>query len=400
MRTQSLKLIACLIAAVTSLGGCENRARRPANEESTASQNSKSGRDLLHLSADAIKTINLRSEPAEAGDLGEELTTTAVIKPDEYRMAHVSPRIPGKAVEVFAKLGDNVSKGQALADLDSLELGQQKAAFLRGKADLQVAERNYTREKNLYAKQISSERDYLAAKGEFERSEAAYRQSREALRLLDLPDSAIARISWGGADNRLSLFPLLSPFSGTVIGRHLTVGEQVRPDETVFTIADLDTVWIGVAIYQRDLGRVAVGDSAVVAVDAYPGEVFRGRIAYISNSLDPATRAADARVEIDNRQHRLRLGMFATAQIAPRPLGNQQRAAVVPLSAVQRVGDKSMVFIEQQPGIYLPRQVSVGATSDNKMQVTSGLKPGDRVVTSGSFYLKSMLLRQSIKSED
>ena len=400
MRARSLKVLLCLIAAVTVLGGCQNHARRPPNQESSAGQNSKSGPEQLHLSADAIRTIGLRSELAQAGELGEELTTTAVIKPDEYRMAHVSPRIPGKAVEVFAKLGDDVKKGQALADLDSLELGQQKAAFLRAKADLQVAERNYTREKNLYAKQISSERDYLAAKGEFERSEAAYRQSREALRLLDLPDSTIARITWGGAGNWLSLFPLLSPFSGTVIGRHLTVGEQVRPDETVFTIADLDTVWIGVAIYQRDLGRVAVGDNAVVTVDAYPGEPFRGRIAYISNSLDPATRAADARVEIDNRRHRLRLGMFATAQIALRSLGNQQRAAVVPLSAVQRVGDKSVVFIEQQPGTYLPRQVLVGATSNNKMQVTSGLQPGDRVVTSGSFYLKSMLLRQSIKNED
>ncbi|HLK80808.1 MAG TPA: efflux RND transporter periplasmic adaptor subunit [Xanthobacteraceae bacterium] len=398
MRARFLKSLVGFLTAVAVLSACQYHARRPPNQESTAGQNSQSG--LLHLSADAIKTIGLRSELTQAGELGEELTTTAVIKPDEYRMAHVSPRIPGKAVEVFAKLGDDVNKGQALADLDSLELGQQKAAFLRAKADLQVAERNYTREKNLYAKQISSERDYLAAKGEFERSEAAYRQSREALRLLDLPDSAIARITWGGAGNRLSLFPLLSPFSGTVIGRHLTVGEQVRPDETVFTIADLGTVWIGLAIYQRDLGRVAVGDSATVTVDAYPGESFRGKIAYISSSLDPATRTADARVEIENPRHRLRLGMFATARIALRPLGNQQRAAVVPLSAVQRVGDKSMVFIERQPGTYLPREVSLGAASDNRVQVTSGLQPGDRVVTTGSFYLKSMLLGQSIQGED
>jgi membrane fusion protein, heavy metal efflux system len=390
----------CACAALLA-GGCKGRKLEEPTKNEAKPAEGGTALQPIHLTPEAIQTISLQTEPARAQELASQLVTTAVIKPNEYRIAHVSPRVPGKAVEVYAKLGDNVKKSTVLAELDSLELGAKKAALLRAEADLNVTRRSYNREKGLYAKQISSERDYLAAKGDFERSEAAYNEAREALRLLDLPDSDIARITWSGAGGRLSWFPLLSPFSGTVIERHITVGEQIRPDETVLTIADLDVVWLLADVYERDLGRVAVGDPVQVSVDSYPGEVFRGHIAYISNTVDHATRTASARVEIDNPDHRLRFGMFATARIALRPAPNERVAGVmVPIDAVQRVGTKSVVFVEQKPGTYLPRQVALGNTSSNDAEIVSGLSAGERVVTKGSFYLKSILLRESIGGED
>jgi cobalt-zinc-cadmium efflux system membrane fusion protein len=392
-------LAVCLGAAMV-VGGCRSPKSAEPTKGGARPVESAGPLRAIQLAPDAIQTIGLQTVLVRVRELTRQLVTTAVIKPDEYRIAHVSPRIPGKAVEVYAKLGDALKKGAVLAELDSLELGEKKAAFLAAQADLTVARRNYEREKGLYAKQISSERDYLAARGDFDRSEASYNEAREALRLLDVPDSEISRVTWSGTGGRLSLFPLLAPFSGTVIERHITVGEQIKPDQTVFTIADLDAVWLLADIYEKDLALVAVGDPAQITVDSYPGETFRGRIAYISNTLDSATRTASARVEIENSDHRLRLGMFATAQIVLRPGPSEQTGVVVPADAVQPVGSKSVVFVEQKSGVYLPRVIATGTNSDGAVEVLSGVTAGERVVTNGSFYLKSVLLSGSFGGED
>ena len=146
-------------------------------------------------------------------------------------------------MDVPAKRGDVVKAGEVLAELDSIELGERKAAFLEAKVSLDVSRRNYQRESNLFKQQISSEKEYLEAKGTFERSEAAYRAASETLRLLGLSENEIDALTWnGGGRHALSYFPLSSPFSGTVIARHITLGELVRPEDTPFTIADLSTV--------------------------------------------------------------------------------------------------------------------------------------------------------------
>jgi len=393
------KATVILLTAIL-IGGCGHGAPRKAEQPAAPSREGGSAApQVIRLSPEARENIGLKAVAMSRGPIRENLVTTAVIKPDEYHMAHVSPRIPGKAVEVFAKLGDTVKKGQVLAELDSLELGEKKAAFLRARTNLQVAERNYQREKGLFAKQVSSEKDYLEAKGEYERSQAAYQEARQALQLLDISDAAIGQLNWADNRSRLSLFPLLSPFAGTVVDRHMTIGEQIRPDETVFTVLDLSTVWILVDVYEKDLGRVTLGDTVRVTVDAYPGEVFEGRIAYVSNVLDSQTRTARARVEVSNSDRRLRPGMFATASIALKP-ASSVTAIVVPNDAVQQVEGGPVVFVEENAGTYRAARVKLGATGTKETQVLRGLSPGEWVVTTGSFYLKSALLKESIGESD
>ena len=327
--------------------------------------------------------------------LGDEVRATAVIKPNEYRMAHVSPRIPGKAIAVEAELGDIVAEGDILAELDSIDLGEKKAAFLQAHANLEVARRNYRREERLYGQHISSEKEYLEAKGEFERSEAAYRAAREALRLVGLSDDDIERVSWSGGKHPLSHFPLSAPFGGTVIERHITIGELIDPNETPYTIADLTNVWVLLDIYEKDLARVHIGDDVRIAVEAYPREGFGGKVTYLSSLLDPATRTAQARVEIDNRDGRLRPGMFATAMIANQAAGGR-RGLVIPRDAVQQVHGKPVAFVEEQPGAYAMRELSLGAETGTDVEVLAGLRAGERVVTNGAFYLKSTVLKEAL----
>jgi cobalt-zinc-cadmium efflux system membrane fusion protein len=293
-----------------------------------------------------------------------------------------------------------VKPNEPLALLDSLELGEKKSAFLQSRTNLEVARRNYAREERLFKQRISSEKEYLEAKGEFERSEAAFRAAREALRLVGLTDEEIDGIAWGGKGHPLSHFPLIAPFAGTVVEQHIAIGELVEPNETPYTIADLSTVWVLLDVFEKDIAHVRVGSEVRVAVDAYPGEMFRGTVAYLSNLLDPSTRTALARVEIDNRDGRLRPGMFATATISMPSASTGPGSFVVPRDAVQQVRGRAVAFVEEQPGTYRMRELGLGKDSGPEVEVLAGLTEGERVVTEGAFYLKSTLLKEEMGEHD
>ncbi len=387
-----------LTVAALLLAACE-RDSSPATPAEHDAAESDHAEERTELPAKALEAIAVQTTVVTHKPLRQEIRATAVIKPNEYRLAHVSPRIPGKAIEVKAVLGDIVEPGQTLAYLDSPELEEKKAAFLQARTNLEVARRNYEREDRLFKQQISSEREYLEAKGEFERSEAAFRATREALRLVGLTDADIDQIAWGTKGYPLSHFPLVAPFAGTVVEQHITIGELVEPNETPYTIADLTTVWALLDIYEKDLARVGEGDAVQITVEAYPGDTFRGQVTYLSNLLNPATRTAQARVEIDNHDGRLRPGMFATA-ILTAPAAASRKALVVPRHAIQQVRGKPVVFVEAQPGSYQMRELSLGQEAGADVEVLSGLAAGERVVTDGAFYLKATVLKEEMGEHD
>jgi len=343
----------------------------------------------------AGKNVGLETVVVRWREAAQEIQATAVIKPNEYRLAHVSPRIPGRAMKVLAFLGDQVKEGQTLALLDSLELGERRAAFLQAKANLAVARRNLERERRLFDKGISSQKEYLEAKGTFERDDAAYRAALEALRLLGLSDPMIDRLAWGPRGEPLSYFPMTAPVEGIVIDQHITTGELIGPEDRPYTIADLTTVWVVLDIFEKDIGRVRLGARARVSVDAYPSEVFQGKVTYISSELDPETRTARARVEIANQEGRLRPGMFATARLTVVEEGGRQ-ALQVPRGAIQSVRGHPVAFVDRADGTYAVRKLVLGDQFGDNVEVVSGLTHGERVVTRGAFYLKSILLEEDI----
>ncbi len=391
--------IAIAFALLVLALGCRREERAAEDPAAAAAPHAESGAGRVVLSPAAVAGLNLKMILAERRVLDAVIRATAVIRANENRLAHVSPRIPGKVAEVKAVLGDRVDAGQILAFLDSLELGEKKSAFLQARANLNVARRNYRREERLFKQRISSEKDYLESKGEFERSDAAYRAGREALRLLGLTDAGIEEITWGGKDHPLSHFPILAPFAGTVIEQHNTLGELIKPEEKPYTIADLSTLWIVLDVYEKDLGRVAAGTAAEVRVDAYPAERFFGQIVYLSDVLDEATRTARARVEVDNRRGRLRPGMFATA-IITLPSETLAPVVTIPAAAVQRINGRAVAFVQESAGTYTVRHLTLGRETEGTVEVQSGIIEGERVVTDGSFTLKSEVLKDQLVGED
>lgn len=349
----------------------------------------------IELSPEALKTLDIRTVPAGLRALGDEIRTTAVIEPDRTKTAHVSPRIAGRVEEVKSFLGESVKKGHVLAEIDSIELGQAKAEYLKAKADYEVTLAEYRREERLFRKEISSEKEYLGAKGDFLRSEAGLNTARETLRLLGLSDAEISGLAWEVKGHASSHYLLIAPFDGTVIEQHTILGELVTPEDNLYTIVDLSRLWILLDVYEKDLRLVGGGSEVDIDVDSYPGERFKGTVTYVSDTLDESTRTAKARVEIPNPDGKLKPGMFATAAISL-PSREGKEVVAVPASAVQRIRGKPAVFVREGEDTFDMREISPGRESGGFVEVLDGLEPGDEVVTEGGFYLKSVVLKEEM----
>jgi len=380
--------------------GCNDRhveqptRKATAEQERIQSSHETGEPHQLAVPPEAQEGQTFQTARVERRPFRDEIAATASIKPNEYRLAHLSPRIEGRIIDVKAVLGQHVTSGHVLALMDSIELGQKKSDFLQAKTNHEVDKRNYVREEGLYKEQITSEKEFLDAKGRYEKSLAAFRAAHEALRLIGLSEEDIKRIDWSMNGQPLSYFPLVSSLDGTVIERTITLGELITPKDKAFTIADLSTVWIILDVYEENLVAVRKGAEVEITVDAFPGETFKGTIVYLSDVLNPTTRTIDARVEIANPHRRLRPGMFARAAvILP---GRGVDALIVPLDALQQVNDQTVAFVEKKPGAYEVREVTVGRRSPPYGEIRLGLREGERVVTTGSFFLKSILLKERI----
>ena len=382
---------------------CQETTTEPLNKTMEANSEQGNGEkdqhesearaDEITIAPEALEGQNFKTTVVESKLIKVGIQATANIKPNAYKLAHVSPRIEGKVIKVDAKLGDLVKPGQSLAQLDSIELGYKKSAFRQARTIMLVKKKNYEREKRLFKQQISSEKDYLDAEGAYQQSLAVYQAAFEALELVGLSHKEIERMIKKEGGYSLSSFSLTSPQKGTVIVRQISPGEIITPRDKPFTIADLTTVWILLDIYEEDLATVLVGAKVQITVNSYPGETFRGEVVYLGNLVSLKTRTVEARVEIPNPKGRLRPGMFARATISSSETKGK-KTLVVPQDAIQHIDKKPMAFVEKKPGKYERRIVSLGAEDDLYVEILTGLKEGEHVVTKGSFYLKSVMLSE------
>ena len=352
---------------------------------------------MVQLSPEAAARIHIRIEPVQQRALAGILITTGRVAFNQDRLAHVSPRVPGRVYSVQATLGDTVEIGQTLAIIDSIELGRAKSEFLAAKVQLDLARITLKREEALLADQITSQQSVLEASSSHKRVLAEYQTARQQLRLLGLSDHQVETTS--AKDPLASLWPLTSFLSGTVVEKHVSLGEIVSPDRNLFTVADLSQVWIWIDIYERDLARVHLEDDVAVRVDAFSDRIFEGKVAYIRSQVDPATRTAQARIDVPNLNGHLRPGMFAKVTVTD-PHGPDGKAAtktlVVPASAIQRDGQQHIAFVPGGERKYERRVVTLGRQTDAFVEVKSGLHAGESVVVEGTFILKSEAAKESM----
>lgn len=360
---------------------------KPKNEESSkeAQKDEHGAEGQLKLSAEEIKTAGIKVEELKAQSLVDQVVLTATIRANQDRIAHVAPRVSARIVKVNANLGDKVKPGQSLAQLDSIELGEAHSTYRQAQSQFSLAKSDFERAQKLKADEIIPEKDFLRARSEFEKARASLRAADDKLRLLD---SAHQELETGP----ISLFPVKAPFAGTVIEKNAVLGELAQPDKSIFTIADLSTLWIEANLFEKDLGRVRLGGAAGVTVNAYPGEVFKGRLTYISSTVDKESRAVQARVEVPNSDGRLKPEMFATASI---DTASTSKALTLPQEAVLLINGQAMAFV-QEAGGFEPRAVELGEKIGGRVVIRSGVKEGEQIVVAGAYALKARMLKSQI----
>lgn len=333
--------------------------------------------NVVELGVEALGNIVLRTATVERRSVAEALELPAEIEPDPDRIAHITPLVASQVTEVKVRPGDVVERGQTLALLTSVQLGEARAEVAQAKAALDVARDQLARQEQLKAAGIGAERSYVEAQG-------AVKQAQAAL------SAAAARASvYGGSGGSGSTTVLRSPLAGTVVERHATAGEIATPDSQLFVIANIDTVWAVGRAYETDLGKVRVGASVRVHVKAHGERSWEGRIDHVSPTLMERTRTAEVRVQLANADGALKPGMFASILSSEEPTTANTAALAVPAAAVQRDGTKSIVFVQLTPNRFERRLVVVGRRGSEFVEVKEGLSEGETVVAEGAFILKS-----------
>jgi cobalt-zinc-cadmium efflux system membrane fusion protein len=342
---------------------------------------------IVKLKDTAIKEFGIETAAAQSGAIGMRTTLPAEITLNADAVAHVVPRIPGIVRTVSKNLGDKVRAGEVLAVLNSRELSDFKAGYLGAKEKLTLSEATYEREKNLWEKKITAEQEYLDAKRQLADARIEMRSAAQKLHALGFSQAELEALS-NQPDESLIVYEVIAPIAGTIIEKHITLGESLKEDSEPFVIADLSNVWARVNVGQKDLPAVQCGQKAVIGTEHGQGE---GVVSYISSVLEENTRTALARIVLPNEDGKWRPGAFATASIYSAPV---ECKIVVASEAVVMMEGNPFIFLAKAEG-FVPLEVVTGKANDQLTEIVSGLEAGQKYVAKGAFTLKSEIMKSN-----
>ena len=348
-----------LVAAAVAFFATRPR-REPVAGSPAPLQAGADGGQLVMLSSVEARRIGVTYAPATMTTLTKDVRTSGQVVLDERRSTVVSARVDGWVEQLVADFtGQEVTVGAPLLAIYSPMLVAAEEELLlaaRLQSDLGNADSS--------AKQRAAD---LAA------------SARAKLASWAMSPDDIAAIEREGRSRRV--FTIRSPASGFVLEKSVTQGQRVMAGDPLYRIADLSRVWIEGSVYEQDLASVHVGQAATAELDGLPGTKVRGRVSYIYPTLDPETRTARVRIEVDNPALRIKPGMFATLRLTTQG----SRALTVPRTAVLATGQRVLVFVKRRDGMLEPREVTIGVSVDDRTEIIGGVSLGDSVVASATF---------------
>ncbi|HMU61208.1 MAG TPA: efflux RND transporter periplasmic adaptor subunit [Gemmatimonadales bacterium] len=318
--------------------------------------------ESIMLSAEEAGRIGITTEEAILGPMEREVRTVAQVSYDETRVATVALKVDGWVERLYVNItGQPVRKGQPLLDLYSPML-------VSAQEELLIAHR--------LAAEVASGTPSAQAG-----AEDLLRSARRRLAYWDVAPDVIATIERSGQVRKA--VPFTAPVSGIVVDKPVLVGQQIMAGQPLYTIADLSVIWLEGEVFEPDLLAARPGLEVTAEFPALPGTQRKGRITYVYPTLDPETRTGRIRVELPNADLALKPGMYATIRFR----GEARQTLTVPRSAVLATGERNFVFVADPDGMFTPRNVTLGATTDDRIEILGGLAAGERVVASGTFLL-------------
>ena len=351
------------------------------------------GEQRLTLTPEQLRSVELKIETVGEAPSTEAAgqMATGVVQANSYKETPVVSLVGGIVRNVSAELGQNVKRGQRVAVIFSNELADVQARYLTAVAVLDEHHRHHMRTAKLVEIGAASRQELEMATSQLRDAESNLANLRQKLMLLGLSAQRIDSLN--STSQVSSEVNVTAPNAGTITSRSVNPGEVIEANKELMRVTDLSTVWVVGQVYEKDLATVRVGSGANVSSDAYPGQVFRGRVTYVDPKIEPATRTAQVRIEMANPRQMFKIGMFVN--VAFGALGTAEKTTpVVRKDAVQTIGNQQVVFIAtDKANEFILRPVRLGPESNGFYLVIEGLNVGDRVITQGSFLLRAEWLK-------
>lgn len=337
----------------------------PVEAEEAPKAMSVSGLSAVRIPAQKRQLIGIRTSVVERSAFSRSIRAVGTVTVDETRLRHVHTKVDGYVEKLYANAtGEQVWEGKPMVEFYSPEL---------------VA----TQQEYLVAVQARERISGSTVPGVRDSADELVRSVRRRLELFDVPDGQIMELSGSGRTRRL--ITLYAPVSGVLLRREVTEGERVEAGTTLLEVADLSRVWVLASVYEYELPFVREGQRGTMTLSYLPGKTFEGRVSLIYPTLDPATRTVQVRLEFANPAMELRPEMYAEVELQA-DLGERLS---VPASAVLETGTRAVVFVDRDDGVFEPREVEIGLRLAETYEVLSGLQEGEKVLTSGNFFVDS-----------
>lgn len=318
----------------------------------------------------------LAVEPVALKEIKRDLVLPAVVEADPGRTVNVLPPVAGRVVSLKAQLGERVAEGQDLLVLDSGDLAQAFSDDEKARTELTLTKQALDRELGLEKAGGGAVKDREQAQSDYAQAQSEFDRAETRLRSLGVAADQVQQ--------KTRQLTVKAPMAGSITDLQVAPGAFLNdPTATIMTIANLQTIWVTASVPESDTALVSKGQAVDVVFTAYPGDVFKGKVLFVSDVVDADTRRTKVRIAFDNPDTRLRPGMFATVSFyAP-----TQSLPAVPTSALLLKDDLNQVFVEIAPWTFEARTVDIGFQQGDQVVLTDGVKAGDRVVVRGGVLL-------------
>jgi cobalt-zinc-cadmium efflux system membrane fusion protein len=338
----------------------------------------------------AKQAASIKIGPVPSRDFALLKTAVGTIDFNENLLVQVFSQYQGKILKAFYNIGEEVKAGEVLFTIDSPDLLQAESTLLAAAGVLELQKKTLARLTNLMKSGGSAQKDVDQSTSDQQTAEGNFKAAKDAVRIFGKSDAEIEQIL---NDRRVdSTLVVPSPIGGRVVARNAAPGFLTQPGAAPapFTVADLSTMWMLANVIETDAPAYKLGQQVQVTVPAYPDKVFTGRVTALGAMIDPNTHRQLVRSEIDDPEHLLRSGMFASFVIH---VGDPVRSLAVPAEGVVREGDGTMsVWATKDSRHFVKRTVKTGMQQDGWTQILTGLMPDETVVTDGAVFLSNKLL--------
>jgi len=383
-----LPVLICVVAALAlvlcGVQGCKTKASGSTKQQQM---------NPNEVSVTPELAENLKFGTPEMRDIVGKLRVAAHVETDARLIAHVGSPVSGRIMKLLVFEGQYVKAGAVLAMLHSTDLSDTQFALIKATSQQSLAAAGVKRAEQLVEADVIGRAELERRRAELLQASTEAASYRTQLLGLGMTEGQIRQVE---TNRKLSAdYPIVTPRSGIVLKRDITIGQVVQPADPAFTIADLSSVWVVANVPEEDAGALQKGMAVAVSVPAIPDENLKGTLSFVSPIVDPATRTVEVRMEVNNRGGLLKPDQLANMTFT----GRAVRRLTVPNAAVVREGDSDYVFVQVAPSRYSLREVSLGEEDDDHRVVLNGIQKDEHIVTDGAFHLNNQRKQNAIKGE-